>query len=152
MKDDIKSIYINYGKYIFSYIYGMVQNKAEAEDILQDTFVKAIKANINEVENIKFWLVTVARNTIYDHWRREKRRRKLKLFSIQKRRDIELKVDIEREIQKLSPKLREVIVLREINQLSYEEIVGILGVEAGTVKSRLNRARKQLRESLGGEK
>lgn len=150
MKSEIELIYRRYGDYIHGYIYGMVQNKSEAEDLLQDTFVKVMKSNTNEIENMKSWLITIARNTIYDHWRREKRIVNLKPFIRRKKRDIDLKLDIERGIERLSPKLKEVIILREINQLNYGEIADILDVEIGTVKSRLNRARRQLRKSLGG--
>jgi len=150
MKIDIESIYRMYGEYIYRYIYGMVHNKAEAEDLLQDTFIKVMKADSSEIENIKSWLITIARYTIYDHWRRERRRLKLRPFIREKKRDIDLKLDIEREIEKLPPKLKEVIILREINQLNYKEISDILGVEIGTVKSRLSRARIKLGESLGG--
>lgn len=145
----IESIYRTYGDYIYGYIYGMVQNKAEAEDLLQDTFVKVMKSDTSEIKNMKSWLITIARNTVYDHWRREKRKRNLNPFIRRKKRDVDLKLDIEREIEKLSPKLKEVIILREINQLNYEEIADILGVEIGTVKSRLSRARRELRISLG---
>jgi RNA polymerase sigma-70 factor (ECF subfamily) len=151
MKIDIETIYRQYGGYIYGYIYGMVQNKAEAEDLLQDTFLKVMKSESDKIENMKAWLITVARNTVYDHWRREKRKRTLMPFLKRKKRNIDLKLDIEREIEKLSPKLKEVIILREINQLNYEEISEILGIEIGTVKSRLNRARKELRNLLGGE-
>ncbi|MCK4225789.1 RNA polymerase sigma factor [candidate division WOR-3 bacterium] len=150
MKLDIESIYRMYGEYIYRYIYGMVHNKAEAEDLLQDTFIKVMKADSSEIENMKSWLITIARYTIYDHWRRERRRLKLRPFIREKKRDIDLKLDIEREIEKLPPKLKEVIILREINQLNYKEISDILDVEIGTVKSRLSRARIKLQESLGG--
>lgn len=150
MKIDIDTIYRQYGGYIYGYIYGMVQNKAEAEDLLQDTFLKVMKSETDKIENMKAWLITVARNTVYDHWRREERKRTLMPFLKRKKRDIDLKLDIEREIEKLSPKLKEVIILREINQLNYAEISEILGIEIGTVKSRLNRARKELRNLLGG--
>jgi RNA polymerase sigma-70 factor (ECF subfamily) len=150
MKLDIESIYRMYGEYIYRYIFGMVHNKAEAEDLLQDTFIKVMKAESSEIENMKSWLITIARYTIYDHWRRERRRLKLRPFIREKKRDIDLKLDIEREIEKLPPKLKEVIILREINQLNYKEISDILDVEIGTVKSRLSRARIKLGESLGG--
>lgn len=150
MKLEIELIYKQYVDYIYGFIYGMVQNKAVAEDLLQDTFVKVMKSDIDKIENMKAWLITVARNTVYDHWRREKRKLNLMPFVRRKRRDIDLKLDIERGIEKLSPKLKEVIILREINQLNYKEIADILDVEIGTVKSRLNRARKELRDSLEG--
>lgn len=152
MKLDIETVYRNYSDYIFNYIYGMVQNKAEAEDLLQDTFMKVVKSRNKDIEDVKAWLITIARNTVYDHWRTRKKKVQLNPFMRSKeKRDIELKLDIEREINKLTPKLKEVIVLREINQLDYKEIADIVDVSIGTVKSRLSRARKQLRESLGGK-
>jgi RNA polymerase sigma-70 factor (ECF subfamily) len=52
----------------------------------------------------------------------------------------------------LSPKLKEVIILREINKLEYQEIADVLGIEKGTVKSRLSRARNELKDFLEGSK
>lgn len=150
---NIETAYRRYGDYIYRYIYGMVQNKAEAEDLLQDTFVKVAKSDLDKVRNMKSWLITVARNTVYDHWRKESKWKFVDLFKPFPRKreeDLDLRMDIEKGIHELSPKLREVFILREINQLSYDEISNILDIELGTVKSRLNRARKQLREILGG--
>ncbi|MEA1912867.1 MAG: RNA polymerase sigma factor [candidate division WOR-3 bacterium] len=148
MKLDIENVYRLYSEYIFKFIYGMVQNKAEAEDLLQDTFYKVMKADTTEIENMKGYLITIARNTVYDHWRKRKRIVELRPFKTrQRKRDMDLKLDIEREIKKLPPKLKEVLILREINQMDYKEIAESLNVEVGTVKSRLNRARKQLREA-----
>lgn len=147
---NIEELYDDYSEYVFRYIYGMVENKAEAEDLLQDTFMKIIKSGVEEIRNPKSYLITVARNTVYDHWR--VRKEKVSLDPLQeegKSIDLDLKMDIEEAIQKLSPKLREVVILRELNQLDYKEIAEILDVEMGTVKSRLSRARRQLREFLG---
>lgn len=120
---------------------------------MQDTFVKVAKSDLDKVRNMKSWLITVARNTVYDHWRKESKWKFVDLFKPFPRKreeDLDLRMDIEKGIHELSPKLREVFILREINQLSYDEISNILDIELGTVKSRLNRARKQLREILGG--
>jgi RNA polymerase sigma-70 factor (ECF subfamily) len=153
---NIEEIFLDYNDYIYKFIYGMVQNRAEAEDLLQDTFIKVIKAQKNkeEIQNWKNYLLTVARNTVYDHWRKRKNKISLdNLFNLRtKEKDIDLQLDIEKGIKKLSPKLKEVIVLREINQLEYSEIAEILGIEKGTVKSRLNRAREELKNFLEGNK
>lgn len=147
---NIEKIFQDYNDYIFKYIYGMVQNRAEAEDLLQDTFIKAMKAGKENIRNWKSYLITIARNTVYDHWRKRKNKTRLDLLKLKsKERDIDLKLDIERGIKNLSPKLKEVIVLREINRLEYKEIAEILNIEKGTVKSRLSRARNELREFLG---
>ena len=131
----------------------MVQNRAEAEDLLQDTFIKVMKAKNREIRNWKSYLITIARNTVYDHWRKRKNKLSLDLFDKlkTKNKDIELKLDIEKGIKKLSPKLKEVIILREINQLDYKEIAEVLGIEKVTVKSRLSRARDELKIFLEGK-
>ncbi|MEO0292830.1 MAG: RNA polymerase sigma factor [candidate division WOR-3 bacterium] len=149
---NIEQIFLDYNEYIYKYIYGMVQNRAEAEDLLQDTFIKVIKAQNTDVKNWKNYLLTIARNTVYDHWRKKKNKISLDFLKLKERKkDIELRLDIEKGIRKLSPKLKEVLVLREINQLEYKEIAEILGIEKGTVKSRLNRAREELKNFLEGK-
>ena len=60
----------------------------------------------------------------------------------------ELRRQIEAGLQTLSPEHREVLILREIQQLSYDEIADVLSLDLGTVKSRINRGRRQLREFL----
>jgi len=149
---NIEQIFLDYHDYIFKYIYSMVQNRAEAEDLLQDTFIKVMKAADKDIRNWKSYLITIARNTVYDHWRKRKNKLSLDLFDKlkTKNKDIELKLDIEKGIKNLSPKLKEVIILREINQLDYKEISDILGIEKGTVKSRLSRARDELKNFLEG--
>lgn len=150
---NIEKIFLDYSDYVFKYIYGMVQNRAEAEDLLQDTFIKVMKASNKDIRNWKSYLLTIARNTVYDHWRKRKNKYNLDLFKLKtKERDIELKLDIEKGIKKLSPKLKEVIILREINKMEYQEIADVLGIEKGTVKSRLSRARDELKNFLEGSK
>jgi len=151
---NIENVFLDYNDYIFKYIYSMVQNRAEAEDLLQDTFIKVMKAKNKDIRNWKSYLITIARNTVYDHWRKRKNKLSLDLFDKlkTKNKDIELKLDIEKGIKNLSPKLKEVIILREINQLDYKEIADILEIEKGTVKSRLSRAREELKNFLEGNK
>ena len=150
---DIENIFLDYNDYIFKYIYSMVQNRAEAEDLLQDTFIKVMKAKNKDIRNWKSYLITIARNTVYDHWRKRKNKLNLDLFKLKTRnKDIELRLDIEKGIKNLSPKLKEVIILREINGLDYNEIADVLEIEKGTVKSRLSRARDELKIFLEGRK
>jgi RNA polymerase sigma-70 factor (ECF subfamily) len=62
--------------------------------------------------------------------------------------EVDYRIDLRAALQTLSPDHREVVTLREIDELSYEEIARVLGVPRGTVESRLHRARAELRERL----
>ena len=100
------------------------------------------------VKNIRAYLMRISRNIIYDKWRRRKREEG-KAIQVEERDTMaEERIEIERAIQKLSPEYREVFILREMNGLNYEEISQSLNIPIGTVKSRLNRARLELRKTL----
>ncbi|RMF61615.1 MAG: sigma-70 family RNA polymerase sigma factor [Calditrichaeota bacterium] len=153
---------------LLNFIYRFVGNQEEAEDILQETFLRVYRKRhaYRRVAKFSTWIYTIAGNLARTELRKRKRRR---LFSIsdmgvEEDKDYEVSdeefnpeqhVDsllhdevIQREINKLSPKFREVIILRDIQEFSYEEISQILRIPIGTVKSRVNRARLRLQSRL----
>jgi len=153
---------------LLNFIYRFVGNQEEAEDILQETFLRVYRKRhaYRQVAKFSTWIYTIAGNLARTELRKRKRRR---LFSIsdmgvEEDKDYEVSdeefnpeqhVDsllhdevIQREINKLSPKFREVIILRDIQEFSYEEISQILRIPIGTVKSRVNRARLRLQSRL----
>jgi RNA polymerase sigma-70 factor (ECF subfamily) len=152
---------------LLNFIYRFLGDLVEAEDIVQETFYRVYKNKhyYKEVAKFSTWIYTIAGNLAKTELRRRKRR---KVFSIHKETSTEkelelpdLKSDPEKEvntvvtekiIQKaitnLPQKFREVIVLRDIQGFSYEEISSIIKVPLGTVKSRVNRARLKLQEEL----
>lgn len=156
-----------YKEQLLNFVYRFVGNQEQAEDILQETFLRVYRNRhaYKRVAKFSTWIYTIAGNLARTELRKRKRR---KLFSISDigidDRDYEVSdedfnpeahVDtilhdefIQREINKLSPKFREVIILRDIQEFSYEEISQILRVPIGTVKSRVNRARLRLQERL----
>ncbi len=150
--EDWREIYEKESGFVFKFIYGAVQNKNDAEDILQETFYRAMKRGKKNIKNMRGYLLRIARNIIYDSWK--SRRRMSEYIKEEKRvdnyhpEDIETKIEIQKSIKKLHPDFRTVFVLREINGMSYEEIAVALRLPVGTVKSRLNRARLALRETL----
>jgi len=150
--EDWREIYEKESGFVFKFIYGAVQNKNDAEDILQETFYRAMKRGKKNIKNMRGYLLRIARNIIYDSWK--SRRRMSEYIKEEKRvdnyhpEDIETKIEIQKSIKKLHPDFRTVFVLREINGMSYEEIAVALKLPVGTVKSRLNRARLALRETL----
>lgn len=162
-----------YEKPIFNYVYGMVRHRQDAEDLTQEAFVKAFFALKTYKDAFEFstWMYRIARNVCLDYFRKQKIR---SFFSLntpvgeEKEDEVEdfLPGDKDPEegvlegetleqvlqaVGKLPWKFREVIVLRYIEELPYEEIAQVLGVPIGTVKTYLHRAKEKLKEILGKE-
>ncbi len=152
---------------LLNFIYRFLSDLVESEDIVQETFYRVYKNKhyYKEVAKFSTWIYTIAGNLAKTELRRRKRR---KVFSIHKETAAEkelelpdLKSDPEKEvntvitekiiqksINSLPQKFKQVIVLRDIQGFSYEEISSIIKVPLGTVKSRVNRARLKLQEDL----
>jgi len=144
---------------LFNLIYRMLQNREEAEDILQETFLRVYreKGSYDPTYAFSTWIYTIALNLCRNELKRKKR---FKFFGIDlvkndRRYAIEesgnkncLSSTLEKAIASLPDKYRTTFLLREINQLSYEEMSQCMEVPLGTVKSRVNRARLMLREKL----
>jgi len=152
---------------LLNFVFRFIGQIDESEDIVQDTFLKVYKNKNSYVNIARFstWIYTIAGNLAKTELRKRKRRR---IFSISKMgiddKEFELlstartpeentesvfnEKIIQNAIQKLPDKFRTVIILRDIQELSYDEISKIIGVPLGTIKSRVNRARLKLRELL----
>lgn len=156
-----------YKDQLLNFVFRFLNNQEEAEDVVQETFLRVYRNRFAYTRVAKFstWIYTIAGNLARTELRRRKRRRFLSLSDMGlEDRDYEISdevfnpethVDsalgeeiIQREISKLSPKFREVIILRDVQELSYEEISKIIRVPIGTVKSRVNRARLRLQNRL----
>lgn len=160
---DVESFVKRFEKPIFRYVLRLV-GEDEAEDITQDVFLKAIAGlpHFRGEASLETWLYRIATNTCRDHLRR---RRWQRLLFIRKSNDVadpvigsvakpnpieesEIRSLIRAALRELTPHHREVIVLRDIEGFSYEEIATIVGCPVGTVKSRLYHARAQLAKKL----
>jgi RNA polymerase sigma-70 factor, ECF subfamily len=150
------------------YSYGLVlsKNRAEAEDLVQETCLRAIRAmdRLRPDSNAKSWLFTILRNIWLNQlrqWRRAPEVVELDLDGGGPNRAADTRKDphaayvsnIEQEqvrtaIQQLPVEFREIIILREYEELSYQEIAAVLECPLGTVMSRLARARSKLRGLL----
>lgn len=156
-----------YKDQLLNFVFRFLNNQEEAEDVVQETFLRVYRNRFAYTRVAKFstWIYTIAGNLARTELRRRKRRRFFSLSDMGlEDRDYEISdevfnpethVDstlgeeiIQREISKLSPKFREVIILRDVQELSYEEISKIIRVPIGTVKSRVNRARLRLQNRL----
>lgn len=155
---------------IYSLALRMVGNPEDAADLAQDAFLSAWRGLENFQGEAAFstWLYRLASNACIDFLRKEKRKRAaggvlslddteegatldLPDFEADPHRQLErseVRETIARGLAELSPEHRSVLTLREVSGLSYAEIADLLGLEEGTVKSRISRARLALRKKL----
>jgi len=152
---------------IFNICYRFTGNGTEAEDLSQDVFLRVYRtlASYQSAHGgFATWVTSVTRNLLIDHYRRTKRDRVTDSLddampvvenkeSTARRPDEqallgELSGQIQTALTKLSPELREAVILRDLQQLEYGEIQRVLSVPEGTVKSRINRGRIELARIL----
>lgn len=154
----------------FNLAYWMLRNREEAEDVVQEAYLRAFRAfSAFKGEAIKPWLLVIVRNAAYTALQARKRTGSLILLSddLKTRKDgealeavclapsPEAMVIAEGERQQLLAalaqlplKYRDIVVLREMEGLSYAEIAEVTGTPIGTVMSRLSRGRAELRKAL----
>src|SRR5689334_9290762 len=138
----------------------LAHNAAQADDLVQDTLVKAL-ANVERFEpgtNLRAWLFTILRNHYYSQLRKSKREvedaegRHAARIAVRPEQDgsVDLE-DFKVAFAQLAPDHREVLSLVGASGCSYEEAAQICGCAVGTIKSRVNRARRKLSDLLGLE-
>jgi RNA polymerase sigma-70 factor (ECF subfamily) len=156
-----------YEERLFNTVFRLMGNQQDAEDVVQETFVNAYQSLASFKGDSQFftWLYRIAYNTAVSHKRKQKA-----AVSIEAGRNGEAGIEpadrseynqpgsamsraeeerrIQRALNQLSPEHRLVLVLKEMEEMKYEEIAVILQVPVGTVRSRLHRARLELREIL----
>ncbi len=157
---------------LFNYLFRLVGNRDDAEEIAQEALVKAYihAEKYKTIAKFSTWLYTIATNLVRNKMRSRGRGPKIyslwskpsadtdeeKLIDIidpgrtpdEKVNDTELSEIINEAIKRIPMKYRDSFVLREINQLSYEEIAAVTGLKLGTVRSRINRARNCFRQII----
>ena len=159
-----------YEQRVYAVVYGMVRNKEDARDLAQDAFIKAYK-NLHRFRlesSFYTWLYRIAMNVCIDFHRRRKIRR-TEAFDegigargsdgmidpihrkLDPGKDLErkqLREKIAAAMEELPEEQKQIIVLREIDGMSYKEIAEVLDIPEGTVMSRLFYARKKLQAAL----
>ena len=155
---------------VYSMVYGMVRNREDARDLTQEAFVKAYRnlQGFRLEASFYTWLYRIAMNLAIDHTRKRKRREVAGFDESVATKDADGGIDavhhgdspskaLERKqllrrimdgMQKLSDDQRQVILLREVEGLSYKEISEVMEIPEGTVMSRLFYARKKLQKIL----
>jgi RNA polymerase sigma factor (sigma-70 family) len=152
---------------VYGLCYRFTGRTTEAEDLTQEIFIKVfqtLKSYDQAQGTFTTWLTRVARNHLVDHYRRTKRDRSTSslddeagemetktsagpspMIGVESRERREL---LQEGLNKLSPDLREAVILRDLRDLDYDEIAIVLDVPQGTVKSRINRGRLELARVL----
>ena len=153
----------SYNRKIYNLCYRFTGRAEEAEDVTQEVFIKVfqtLKSYHAAQGSFTTWLNRVARNHLVDHYRRARKDRVTSSLEDElpeaeqhpsphmeptgqvesrERREV-----LQQALDKLSPDLREAVILRDLHDLDYEEIAEVLSVPQGTVKSRINRGRLEL--------
>ena len=158
-----------YQQPVLNYIGRMVNNRELALDFTQDVFIKTYASlpSFNPQYKFRTWLFKIASNLIIDYWRK----RKISAFSLDQQFEsdqrkpsldvpdnepsitkkfelAQLREKIEQALEKISPILRELFILRHVNDFSYEEIAEIKSMPVGTVKNKVFQAKELIRQLL----
>ena len=163
-----------YNRRIYNICYRFAGSPDDAQDLTQEVFIKMYRTlNSYDVGRGAFmtWVTTITRNLLVDHFRKSKQDRMTDSMDTaasehedalplsEQIRDKGLPPDarvqsreagesVHRALQKLSPELREAVILRDLQDMDYREIAAVLRVPEGTVKSRINRGRAELARLL----
>jgi len=160
-----------YEQPIFSMVYRLVGNQTDACDVVQEVFLKVFRSvhSFREQSSLRTWIYRIAVNEAHNHrrWFVRHCRREVPIekdrpdydYSIELAQDpgrspydqaldSETRAIVERALTKINPLFRTAVVLRDIQNMSYEEIADILQISLGTVKSRILRGREALRREL----
>ena len=163
-----------YHRRIYNICYRFAGSADDAQDLTQEVFIKMYRTlSSYDVERGAFmtWVTTITRNLLVDHFRKSKQDRVTDSLDarpsehedsmplVEQIQDKSLPPDsrvqsretgetVHRALQKLSPDLREAVILRDLQDLDYREIATVLKVPEGTVKSRINRGRAELARLL----
>jgi RNA polymerase sigma-70 factor, ECF subfamily len=155
-----------HARYLYGVAHAMTGSATEAEDIVQETLVGALTASgkFRGESSVRTWLVRILINRVR-MWRRSGKRHEGTISldapgvpgepasaggASTGSTPVDAKLDLTQMLAQLSAEHRQVIILRELQGMSYEEMAQALGVPRGTVESRLHRAREELRKRFKG--
>ncbi len=161
-----------YQQPVYSLVCRLMNDPGDAPDIVQEVFLKVFRSigAFRGNSSLKTWIYRIAVNEAYNHrrWFCRHQRQEVALESgegapsyadsmsdpgrspFEQAADHETRALVEQALEKLNPKFRAAVVLRDIEDLNYEDIATVLNVSLGTVKSRIMRGREALRKILEG--
>ena len=175
--DAYNQLVLKYQERIFAKVFSMLRNSQDAEEITQDTFIRAHRALATFRGNASFstWIYQIGTNLArnrYWYWRRRKRDESMSLDADlgedagatlhdilsdgaqgpgHEAQHNEFVKKVADSMEQLKPEHALILTMRNVQNMSYDDIADELGLSIGTVKSRINRAREALRELMGDE-
>jgi RNA polymerase sigma-70 factor (ECF subfamily) len=171
IEDAYEELIERYEQQVFGMVYRLLGNQSDASDVVQEVFLKVFRgvSTFREQSSLRTWIYRIAVNEAHNHRRWFVRHCKLEVpleetrpehpnsleytpdpgrSPFEQAMDSEARTLIERALTQINPVFRTAVVLRDVQNLSYEEIAEILQVSLGTVKSRILRGREALRREL----
>ncbi|WP_019414900.1 RNA polymerase sigma factor [Paenisporosarcina sp. TG20] len=164
MVSNVEQLYLDYSDRVYRFIYLLVRHKETAEDLTQETFYKALKSysQFNHQSTVLTWLLKIARNVTYDHFRRK---RIIQFFKWGNENDGDTKnpspessaeksedlAQLYEALSRLKEDYRDVLILRKVNECSIKETAYILGWTEAKVKSKMTRGFEALRQEFYGK-
>jgi RNA polymerase sigma-70 factor, ECF subfamily len=172
-EDAFQELVERYQRKVYSICYGMLKNEQDSLDVSQDVFIKVYRylENFNYNSSFYTWLYRITVNKCIDYIRKQKRRSEVDYDdTIQRTTDVdgddnimpstlgiqpdrvygrkELREKMLDALETLSEKHRTILILREVEQLSYEDMADVLDISKGTVMSRLYHARRYFQDAI----
>ena len=155
---------------LHNFLYRYTHNHEDCEDLVQETFLRVYRSrqSYERIAKLSTWMYTIALNLAKSMYKKKQRMSLISIHADESDPDdremqitdtvilqddeLHLKLsvqELERALLELNDDFREAVILRDIQQLTYEEIAEITDTAMGTVKSRINRGRQQLQEIIG---
>ena len=155
----LEALYHRYYKELYIFVYSLCGSETVTDDILQDTFLKALLALKDSHTNMRAWLYMVARNLYYNYYNRQKNLFSIETEEVDRRNSREKIISGEGEAfiqndileDRLKGQKKEVILLQYFGDFSQKEIAAMLKITPGNVKVLSYRAKKELKEYLTKE-
>lgn len=169
--DEAYSVIVTrYRERIHQFIFRYTKNHLDSEDLVQETFLRVFRSrnSYERIARFSTWLYTIAQNLIRNQYKRSQR---MQMVSLNQTDDQEQEVmidlpdsamaidehlhlsmtvsQLQKSLESIPSEFRDVLVMRDVQQLSYEEIMEITQLPMGTVKSRINRGRSRLYDLMG---
>jgi len=156
-----------FGRQTYNYAYRLAGNEADARDLTQEAFIRVFRAwqSFRPGSSFLAWIYRIVTNLYRDELRRRKgvfaqplpddaqtQEGAPRHDPIAAMHERQLSAGMDRALRNLTPDQRSVILLADVEEYSYEEIATIIGCSIGTVRSRLHRARAQLRKLVESER